>query len=124
MKTMWQALETIGCAELLINRGIKSQGVHIGDRTGPLLTPDLSSLAPYTKYPFSLILPQHITEEILEQHLETNGVKVQRPFKVTGLRVADDPVGWSMVSFESGEVVRAQYIIGADGAKSTVSLTT
>ncbi|TFK72427.1 FAD/NAD(P)-binding domain-containing protein [Pluteus cervinus] len=114
-----EALESIGCADQMANRGIQSQGVTVCDRKSQLLTPGFTTLAPYTKYPYVLFLPQHITEEILEQTLENMGTKVIRSHKVVSLQ--DSGVeGVTSVHFENGSVINARYIIGADGARSTV----
>jgi 2-polyprenyl-6-methoxyphenol hydroxylase-like FAD-dependent oxidoreductase len=46
-------------------------------------------------------------------------VRVLRPYKVIGLK-ADNNDGGLHVSFETGEVVKASYVVGADGARSAV----
>ena len=78
-------------------------------------------LAQYTKYPYVLLLPQNKTEEVLEAHLKGLGIEVQRPYKAVGIKGDVDELGSTEVSFESGEVIKAQYVIGADGARSAVS---
>lgn len=81
---------------------------------------DLSSLTPYTRYPYVLILPQNITEKVLEGHLKGLGVHVQRPYKLVGLK-SSDVDGSVNATFESGEAVTANFVVGADGARSAVS---
>ena len=78
-------------------------------------------LAQYTKYPYVLILPQNKTEEVLEEHLKGLGIDIQRPYKAIGIKGDVDELGTTEVLFESGEVIKAQYVIGADGARSVVS---
>jgi len=68
-----------------------------------------------------LLLPQNKTEDILEERLKVLGIKVQRPYKAIGIKGDIDELGSIEVLFESGEVIKAQYVIGADGARSTVS---
>lgn len=78
-------------------------------------------LAQYTKYPYVLLLPQNKTEDVLEEHLKGLGIDVQRPYKAIGIKGDVDELGATEVLFESGEVIKAQYVIGADGARSAVS---
>jgi len=78
-------------------------------------------LAQYTKYPYVLLLPQNKTEDVLEEHLKGLGIEVQRPYKAIGIKADADELGSTEVLFESGEIIKAQYVIGADGARSSVS---
>ncbi|KAF8077953.1 hypothetical protein FPV67DRAFT_1570587 [Lyophyllum atratum] len=114
-----EALDTIGCAEPLVEIGIKGSGMQIGDRNAPLLMgAEFSSLAPYTRFPFVLLIPQSITERVLEAHLRELNVEILRPERALGLQ--QNGQGGLDVSFESGKVITAQYVIGADGAKSVI----
>jgi hypothetical protein len=82
---------------------------------------DVSVLAQYTRYPYVLLLPQNKTEDVLEEHLKSLGIEVQHPYKAIGIKGDGDELGSTEVLFESGEVIKAQYVIGADGARSAVS---
>ncbi len=81
---------------------------------------DFSTIASYTKYPFVLIVSQYVTERLLGEKAREKGVKVIRPKKVVGLRINEQDTNMTDVLFEGGEVVRARYVVGADGARSTV----
>ena len=85
------------------------------------MTINFDTLRPYTRYPFSLIIPQHVTERILGEKLNAMGVRIHRPCKVAGMRGNDQGRRTIDVSFEGGEVVRAKYVVGADGSPSPVS---
>ncbi|KAE9391212.1 FAD/NAD-P-binding domain-containing protein [Gymnopus androsaceus JB14] len=114
-----EALDTYGCASKLVELGIKATGWRISDRASSIIKTDLSYLSPYTKFPFALILAQTATEHVLEERLNELGGKVIRPCRVIGMK--DSVHGKGMdVLFDSGEVVRAHYVVGADGARSTV----
>lgn len=91
----------------------------LSDRSKRLLGVDFTFLAPYTRFPFILLLPQSTTEEILEAHLKKVGIQIARSEKAVGLRGGNDG-DWE-VSFESGKIVKARYVVGADGARSSVS---
>ncbi|TFK76452.1 FAD/NAD(P)-binding domain-containing protein [Pluteus cervinus] len=114
-----EALESIGCADQLVARGIKGLGVAMSDRKSRLLTPDFDYLKPYTKYPFVLLLPQHITEKLLEETLESLGKKVAYSHKVVGFQESEVE-GKTSVRFENGSIISARFIIGSDGARSVV----
>jgi 2-polyprenyl-6-methoxyphenol hydroxylase-like FAD-dependent oxidoreductase len=117
----FKALETIGCADKLVELGIKAESLNVWNRTAKFFTLDVSVLAQYTKYPYVLLLPQNKTEDVLEEHLKGLGIEVQRPYKAIGIKGDVDELGNTEVLFESGEVIKAQYVIGADGARSVVS---
>lgn len=85
------------------------------------MTINFDTLRPYTRYPFSLIIPQHVTERILGEKSNAMGVRIHRPRKVVGMRGNDQGRRTIDVSFEGGEVVRAKYVVGADGSHSPVS---
>jgi pentachlorophenol monooxygenase len=71
--------------------------------------------------PFGFIaIPQYETERVLREELTRRGVTVERGLRVTGFTQDDDGVT-ATVAGDSGErTIRAQYLIGADGAHSTV----
>lgn len=116
-----QALDRYGCAAKLVDLGIKGSSWKITSRDSDILKIHFSSNSPYTKFPFVLILAQTATEYVLEQRLNELGVRVLRPYHVIGMK--NNALGNGMdVLFESGEVVRTNYIVGADGARSTVRI--
>lgn len=93
--------------------------MELSDRSSPFLAAAFSSLAPYTRFPFVLLLSQSKTEEVLEARLLELGVSIIKSEKVIGFNSKDD--GNVDVLFESGRVISTQYVVGADGARSTVS---
>ena len=58
----------------------------------------------------------------MENRLNELGVKVQRQRKVTALTPADNGKGIK-ASFEDGSDIEAMYVVGADGSRSTVSVS-
>ncbi|MGW6276898.1 FAD-dependent monooxygenase [Kribbella sp. NPDC055071] len=73
-----------------------------------------------TRYPFTLFLPQSRTEELLEEHLAELGVPYLRRYDVTGIRPDDTGVDVEVSSPEGADTIRAAYVVGCDGAASTV----
>jgi 2-polyprenyl-6-methoxyphenol hydroxylase-like FAD-dependent oxidoreductase len=99
--------------------------LNVWDRKAPILSFSIHDhLSSYTKYPYVLLLSQSKTEEVLEEHLKGLGIVVQRPYKAVGIQGDVDESGNTQVLFESGEVIKAQYVVGADGARSAVSIIT
>ncbi|MDT3396936.1 FAD-dependent monooxygenase [Streptomyces sp. B1866] len=67
-----------------------------------------------------LLLPQDQTVELLEASLERHGVRVERSTRVVGVSAAADGVSVKTQTADGPEVVSADWLIGADGAYSTV----
>jgi 2-polyprenyl-6-methoxyphenol hydroxylase-like FAD-dependent oxidoreductase len=78
-----------------------------------LLGPIGQGLSPY---PYLLMYPQDVHEQMLEARLAGLGVSVERNTEVTGF--SQDPDG--VTATVGGEACAAQYIVGCDGAHSTV----
>ncbi|KAI0539199.1 FAD binding domain-containing protein [Xylaria digitata] len=79
------------------------------------------------RYPFTTLLHQGLIERVFISDLEKNGVKIQRPWKITGFKSdeKENPKYPVEVSFEhtdgtSRETVRAKYLFGGEGARSFV----
>jgi 2-polyprenyl-6-methoxyphenol hydroxylase-like FAD-dependent oxidoreductase len=79
---------------------------------------DLSFLD--TRFPYTLFLPQRRTEELLAGHLAELGVPVLREHTVTGLRQDADGVDLDVTTPAGTRRLRAAYVVGCDGANSTV----
>ena len=76
---------------------------------------DFSGLT--TDYPYTLLIPQNVTEKLLSDRLLELGGTVLRPKKLTS--VAEDADGVT-ATFDDGASIRARYVVGADGIHSTV----
>ena len=74
-----------------------------------------------TGYPFLLFLSQAETERVLAEHLHTRGVRVERGVELVSLAARDDLVS-CRVRHRDGqhETLDASYVVGCDGAHSTV----
>src|SRR5512146_2924781 len=73
-----------------------------------------------TRYPYTLLLPQRRTEELLEQHLAELGVPYLREHAVTGLRQDEDGVELDLDTPSGATTLRAPFAGGCDGASSLV----
>ncbi|WP_305782897.1 FAD-dependent monooxygenase [Symbioplanes lichenis] len=70
-----------------------------------------------TAHPYLLGIPQETTERLLGEHAESLGVKVRYESELTGLAQDDEGV---TAELADGTRLRASYLIGCDGGRSTV----
>lgn len=110
-----EMLERIGVSERLTGLGIHVEQFNIadGDRT---LVPVRFDKLP-TAYPYVLMIPQSVTEQVLLDRLTELGGTVHRPYVAAGVRQSADG---AEVTLESGEVIKAQYVVAADGMHSSI----
>ncbi len=74
--------------------------------------------------PFGFVaIPQYASERILREELATHGVRVERGLRVAGFEQDADGVSATLDGHRGPHTVRARYLIGADGAHSTVRKT-
>ena len=72
-------------------------------------------------FPFGLSQSQAVTEAVLEGHLERLGVRVERSVELTALDQREDCVVATLTHPDGRrEAVQAPWLIGCDGAHSTV----
>ncbi|GFE14055.1 hypothetical protein Sgleb_21020 [Streptomyces glebosus] len=74
-----------------------------------------------TAFPHQVGIPQARVEEFLEDHLAAYGVPVLRGRELTSFRQDADGVTATLLGPDGAErTVRAGYLVGADGGRSTV----
>ena len=74
-----------------------------------------------TRYPYTLMIPQNVTEAILLDRLRELGGDVARPYALQDLRQSADGVSISVAADgEPARTIRARYVVGADGMHSAV----
>ena len=72
-------------------------------------------------YPFVLFLPQRETERLLTEHVQSQGGTIEREVALQSFEQQERCVQCTLVHADgSSETVSAAYLIGADGAHSTV----
>jgi 2-polyprenyl-6-methoxyphenol hydroxylase-like FAD-dependent oxidoreductase len=116
-----EVLRGLGLAEELIERGNDAvwAQLHAGGRVVRIRLFGLG--LDDTAYPFLLLVSQAETEQILGDHLVGHGTPVERGVELTAFQTQDDGVT-STLRHRDGrtEPVRARYLVGCDGASSTV----
>ena len=110
-----EMLERIGVSERLAGLGIKAREFSIRDGDRELVSVRFDGLP--TKYPYTLMVPQNVTERVLLERLQQLGGTVERPRTATGVNQAADG---AEVTLENGDTIKAQYVVAADGMNSTI----
>ena len=100
-----------GVAEALVACGRPATSLRLFGKA----TVDVSRLP--SRYPYVLVAPQHQTEGVLLRRARAAGVEFIRPAELTGL--SQDAQGVT-ATLADGRTLRAAYLVGADGHRSTV----
>ena len=110
-----EVLEALGVSERLADLGIHAKRFTIRDRDRVLMPVEFGNLP--TRYPYTLMVSQAVTETVLLQRFIELGGQVLRPRILAD--VTQDAVGVT-ATLEDGNVLRARYLVGADGMHSVV----
>ncbi|KAG1720147.1 hypothetical protein EDB19DRAFT_2044754 [Suillus lakei] len=115
-----EALASIDAADGLLSQANRGRSIRITSRSSQIFEVKFDPLKKHSAHPYALFIPQNVTELVLGQKLQSLGVQVQRPHRVVGMKQNENDPRITDVSFEDGQVIRARYIIGADGARSII----
>jgi 2-polyprenyl-6-methoxyphenol hydroxylase-like FAD-dependent oxidoreductase len=110
-----EVLEDLDVSRRLVKEGVVAPQFTIRDRRRTLMRLDFSGLL--TDYPYTLLVPQNITEKLLHDRLIELGGTVLRPKALTIIKQDSDGV---TATFDDGTTIRARYAVGADGIHSVV----
>jgi 2-polyprenyl-6-methoxyphenol hydroxylase-like FAD-dependent oxidoreductase len=110
-----EMLEQIGVAERLAGLGIHPKRFTIRDGDRDLMPVAFDQLP--TKYPYTLMVPQNVTEQVLLDRLEELGGQVHRPYAATGVTQNADG---AVVTLDTGDEIAAKYVVAADGMHSRI----
>ncbi len=118
-----EVLEDVGVTPTLVRRGVVVPTFTVRDRDQTLLRVPFAGLS--TRYPYTLMVPQNITEEVLHGRLVELGGRVHRERTVTALEIEDAGVTAVVASPDGTPArVRARYLAGCDGMDSVVRAQT
>jgi 2-polyprenyl-6-methoxyphenol hydroxylase-like FAD-dependent oxidoreductase len=110
-----ELLESIGVADRLVARGVQASRFTIRDRDRVLVPVRFDNLP--TRYPYTLMISQAVTEAVLlERFIELGG-------QVLWLRAVTDfaqDTQCVTATLDDGTQLRARYLVGADGMHSTI----
>nr|WP_082534889.1 FAD-dependent monooxygenase [Nonomuraea pusilla] len=109
IRTM-ETLDQRGLLDRFLERGRPRQGVHFSG-----LPLDVSDMR--TRHPYLLFILQSEVERLLEERAAEAGARLRRGAEVAGFTQDDEGV---TVELADGSRVRAGYLVGCDGGRSTV----
>jgi 2-polyprenyl-6-methoxyphenol hydroxylase-like FAD-dependent oxidoreductase len=110
-----EVLEPLGVTATLVSRGLQAQRFTIRDRDRVLIPIGFGDLP--TRYPYTLMVSQAVTEQVLLDRLVALGGGVRRP--CTLLRLTQDERAVT-ATLDDGRTLRARYVVGCDGMHSAV----
>lgn len=114
-----ELMDRAGCSAAFLAAGYKVSGANVSTGSKQIAHFSLSGTA--TPYPFALMLPQSDTERLLEEHLNSRGVQVERSVELTKFSESEQSVVSTLRDADGREeTVDTPWLIGCDGAHSTV----
>jgi 2-polyprenyl-6-methoxyphenol hydroxylase-like FAD-dependent oxidoreductase len=113
-----ELLEPSGVTERLLARGLRIRRLNVRTHERLLATIELSRIG--HRYDFMLALLQAETERILEERLAEHGTRVEWTTEFAAMDMASDRIVATLLVKGGQRIVEADYLIGADGAHSTV----
>jgi 3-(3-hydroxy-phenyl)propionate hydroxylase len=115
-------LDTLGFTDKLIARGLKAPIYHWRDRrSGEILSFDMTEIADAVRFPFRVQCEQyHLARTLASALEELPSAQVLFNHRLVHLEQDADGVTLSLETPNEIRTVRADYVIGADGASSIV----
>ena len=113
-----EVLEPLGVTEDLVAQGVKVPIFRVRDRDRPLISVDFSKIP--SRYPFTLMIPQHRVEHCLLDHLQELGGSVARPCELVRFTASASHVEAQVRADDGAQTIDADWLIGCDGMHSTV----
>jgi len=114
-----EILDDLGGATPFLAAGMRAHGASLYGNGMRLVQANLDDVD--SPYPFVLMIPQSETERVLEERLAARGVHVERRVELTELRTEPDGNTATLAHPDGrSELVRAAWVVGCDGAHSTI----
>ncbi len=114
-----ELIDRMGCGAAFVAAGLRVTAANIiaGSRQVGHVRLDTVE----TPHPYALMLPQSETERLMEQHLNACGVQVERQVELTRFVADADKVTTTLHHVDGHEeALDAAWLIGCDGAHSTI----
>jgi 2-polyprenyl-6-methoxyphenol hydroxylase-like FAD-dependent oxidoreductase len=114
-----ELFEQAGFVDQFLAAGMQGHGAQLSNGKDIVARVSLDGIQ--SRYRYALMIPQSETERILEEHLEKQGVKVERTVSLENFAEKGDAVQ-AVLRKANGEseTLTADWLIGCDGAHSTV----
>ena len=114
-----ELMDRMGCTGAFLATGLRAHGGSM--RSGATLLGRATFDDVASPYNFALMIPQCDTERLLTAHLGTFGVTVERQVELTAFSETADHVEASLRHADGREEkIQTPWLIGCDGAHSTV----
>jgi len=114
-----EELARAGCSANLVDAGYKVSSLNISANGKSVAHVSLDGLP--TAYNYGLMIPQSDTERVLDEFLNSLGIKVERTIELTKFTASTDKVVSTLRHADGAEEnVETSWLIGCDGAHSTV----
>ncbi|MEL7197770.1 MAG: FAD-dependent oxidoreductase [Pseudomonadota bacterium] len=117
-----EMLDTLGLAQPLIDKGLKSPVYHWRERqSGQVFSFDFGELEGETNFPFRIQCEQYHLARMLAAKLEqTDNAEVLFNHRMLGFKEHENGISINLEGPIAVQKVEADYLIGADGANSVV----
>jgi 3-(3-hydroxy-phenyl)propionate hydroxylase len=117
-----EMLDQIGITPMLIERGLKAPVYHWRDRkSGEIIDFDLMEISDITRYPFRIQCEQYHLSRALAEGLESRShAEMRFSRRLLSFEQDDDGILISAEGPYDIERIKADWLIGADGANSIV----
>ena len=114
-----ESLDLMGVADRFVKEGYEAPGIDLGSDSEKPIRAEMHRLD--SRFPFILVIPQNESERLLEEHLAELGVVVERGTTFLGYEEQRDGVVARLEHPDGqGETVSARFLVGTDGAHSSV----
>jgi 2-polyprenyl-6-methoxyphenol hydroxylase-like FAD-dependent oxidoreductase len=116
-----EILQSLKLGESLASRGNPSAHLELHFERGRSARVELGGFAAKdTRFPFILFVSQAETEALIGDHLARAGITVERGVELAGMEPSDETVHCRLRANDREETLTAQYVVGCDGAHSSV----
>jgi 2-polyprenyl-6-methoxyphenol hydroxylase-like FAD-dependent oxidoreductase len=114
-----ELIDRMGCTDRFIQAGLKAEGANVFSGHQEIAHVEMTHIE--SPYNFVLMIPQSDTERLLEEHLATLGIKAERQVELKQFQSTADGVSCTLLHSDgTEEIAEASWLIGCDGAHSTV----
>ena len=114
-----ELMDRLGCTGTFVAAGMQVNGASI--YAGERRIGHVGFAAEATPYPYALMIPQSDTERLLEEHLASQGIRVERQVELLRFAAGADSVDATLRHADGREeTLRTPWLLGCDGAHSLV----
>jgi 2-polyprenyl-6-methoxyphenol hydroxylase-like FAD-dependent oxidoreductase len=114
-----ELMDRMGCTASFVAAGFKATAANITAQGKQVAHITLGGVA--TPYPYALMIPQSETERLMEQHLNSLGVTVERNVELMRFSRSENGVTSILrLAERQEETMDSSWLVGCDGAHSSV----